>query len=300
MYYIDKLKQNEIARRLKITPIMVSRYLREAESKGIVTFHVKMPWPVDTDLGKSISDKYGLQECYVLEVLDDRDIRVALGSFLADYFAQILPDNSIVGLSWGGTISHFAESLPYMNVEKCSLLQLAGAFSETPLSLTPSTLINTISKKVDGQIYTLNAPLYASSEEMRDQLVNDPANLVISELALKSDINIVGASMLDLNATTFSAGIVDANGFEELKALGVAGDLAGTFIDWNGDRVEWSGSKMYTGVPLDVIRKAKNVICIAGEMEKVPILDIVCRRKHIHTLITTKQAAVALLNARTR
>ena len=41
LYYIDKVKQNEIAKRFNLTSMSVSRYLKEAETAGIVTFNVK-------------------------------------------------------------------------------------------------------------------------------------------------------------------------------------------------------------------------------------------------------------------
>jgi len=294
MYYINKTKQNEIARRLKITPIMVSRYLKEAEQKGIVSFHVKMPWPIDVQLSKSVMDKYDIQECFALDVPDDSNCAGILGSFLADYFVQILPTEAIVGLSWGYTISRFVEALPYMNAG-CRLLQLTGAFSVKQPLLTPSALINELSKKLDGQIYTLNAPLYASSEEMRDQLVGDPTNLMIRKLAEDSDINIFGASILEDQATTLLAGTIDNDDFNELSSLGAVGDLAGTFFNADGEELAWSKSKMYTGVPLDVIQKGKNVICVAGERKKTPIIRIACERGYVNTLVTTTQTAAELL-----
>ena len=52
MYYVDKVKQREIAERLHLTPMAVSRALKEADQKGIVTYHVKMPWLTDLELAE--------------------------------------------------------------------------------------------------------------------------------------------------------------------------------------------------------------------------------------------------------
>jgi|GEM_PF-2397773 len=294
MYYIDKVKQNEIARRLNITPMMVSRYLKEAEQKEMVSFHVKLPWPLDTVLGRAVMERYHLQECYVLDV-PSGDISTNIGSFLADYFIQILPDNAVVGLSWGYTISKFVEALPFIQTNNCSLIQLTGAFSSSQPSVTPTQIINEVSKKLNCRIYVLHAPLYASSEELRDQLVNDPTNLIIHQMAVKSDINIIGLSNLDKKATTFRSEVICQKDFDELYAAGAAGDLAGTFLDADGNEIKWSKSNMYTGVPLSEIQKAKNVICVAGELHKASLLRVVCKKQYFDTLITTKQTAHELL-----
>ena len=296
MHYIDKVKQKDIAARFDIMPMAVSRYLREAEQKGIVVFHVKMPWPLDVDLGNAVMKRYGLRECFVLDVPRGGDTPSSLGAFLADYFVQILPDNAVVGLSWGFTISKFVEVLPYVHTKNCDLIQLTGAFTSTHKAMTPTQIINEVSKKLDGSIFVINAPLYAGSKEMRDQLVHDPTIQQILRMAEKSDINIVGLSSMSREATTFQSEVISAEDYEELLAAGAIGDLAGTFLDKNGDPIRWSKSGMYTGVPLSKISAAKHTICIAGELHKAPVLRIVCKKKYFNTLITTQQVAKTLLD----
>jgi len=295
LYYIDKVKQNEIARRFQITPMMVSRSLNEAEQKGLVVFHVKMPWGINTELGKAVMDKYNLRECIVLDVKEKNEIPVTLGGYLAEYFMSILKPNSIVGLSWGYTISKFVEALAYSNVENCQLIQLTGAFLDKNYFVTPTHIVQEVSKKLNARIYSLNAPLYAATAEMQEQFSNDPTNKIIHQMAEESDINIFGVSELSEEATTFQTGIVNKNDFDELKNLGAIGDCAGTFIDKDGDIIKWSKSNLYTGIYLNRIQKAKNVICVAGEPEKAEVIKAVVQKKYINILMTTKQVALDLL-----
>lgn len=295
LYYIDKIKQNEIARRFNITPMMVSRNLKEAEQRGLVSIHVKMPWAIEAELGKAVMQKYGLQECVALEVKEKADTALVLGGYLAEYFINVLEERSIIGLSWGHTISKFVEALTFTNVENCSLIQLTGVFISKDYSITPTRIIQEVSQKMKARIYSLNAPLYASSEEMKNQLLCDPTNKVIHEMAERSNINIIGLSNFSKNTTTFQAGVIHQEDFDELQALGAAGDLAGTFLDGQGNPLEWSKSKLYTGVPLKTIQKGKNVVCIAGEVEKAQLLRAVATKGYFKTLITSKETALELL-----
>lgn len=295
MYYVDKVKQREIAERLHLTPMAVSRALKEADQKGIVTYHVKMPWLTDLELGRAVREKYRLKECFALEVPQGGDIPAVLGAFLADYFIQILPAEAVVGFSWGYTISKFVESLPYVKTRSCSLIQLTGAFTGCDPDVTPTHIINQVSKKLDGRIYVLNAPLYASSREIKEHLLEDPVNVQIQEMADRSDINIIGLSNLDLNATTFRSGITSEADYEELVRLGATGDLAGTFLDGQGNTITWSKSQLYTGVPLSQISRGKHVICVGGEPRKAPLLRLVCGKGYFDTLVTTSQTARELL-----
>ena len=295
MYYVDKVKQREIAERLHLTPMAVSRALKEADQKGIVTYHVKMPWLTDLELGRAVREKYRLKECFALEVPQGGDIPAVLGAFLADYFIQILPAEAVVGFSWGYTISKFVESLPYVKTRSCSLIQLTGAFTGCDPDVTPTHIINQVSKKLDGRIYVLNAPLHASSREIKEHLLEDPVNVQIQEMADRSDINIIGLSNLDLNATTFRSGITSEADYEELVRLGATGDLAGTFLDGQGNTITWSKSQLYTGVPLSQISRGKHVICVGGEPRKAPLLRLVCGKGYFDTLVTTSQTARELL-----
>lgn len=47
LYYIDHMKQNDIAEMLSISPMLVSRILKRAEQEGIVTFQVRSPNQLD-------------------------------------------------------------------------------------------------------------------------------------------------------------------------------------------------------------------------------------------------------------
>ena len=129
LYYTDKMKQNEIAKRFGITPMMVSRKLKEAEERGLVTFHVKMPWDMNMELSEKITEKYGLDESVVLNVKEESEIPGRLGRYLAEYIMNILQDDMIIGLSWGRTIAKFIESLSFVNVNNCNLFQLSRQFS---------------------------------------------------------------------------------------------------------------------------------------------------------------------------
>jgi DNA-binding transcriptional regulator LsrR (DeoR family) len=297
LYYIDKVKQNEIAKRFAISSMMVSRLLKEAEANGIVTFHVKMPWLMDTELGSKVAKKYGLQDCYAFDIPENDKIPHKLGSCLADYFTQILPKkNAIVGLSWGNTISKFVDALPYIQVENCSLVQLTGSFQSSNAVATTTDILNEVSKKIAcSRIYLLHAPLYAPSKEVRDSLLNDPVNQVIRQMADKSDINIIGLSDLSLESNTLKCGTINERDYEELINLVSIGDLAGTFLDNNGNPLYWSKSDFNTGVTLSHISGAKHVICVAGELRKLEILRKISGKKYFSILFTTKAIAAELV-----
>lgn len=295
LYYIDKIKQNEIAARMNITPMMVSRNLKKAEMSGIVDIHIKMPWKQELILGRKVMEKYKLQECIVLDVKREAEIPFYLGKYLAEYIQMLLTDGLILGLSWGKGIAQFATSLPYCGGISCSLVQLSGAVLLEDYDLMPTSIVQEVAKKINAKVYGLNAPLYASSEKIKDDLLQDPMNIVLEEMTEKIDVNIIGISALKDSSTTVKYGVITPQDIEELKNLGAVGDIAGIFVDKEGKEVEWSRSRLFTGVKLKQIAKAQNVICIGGGIDKVPVIKAAAKKKYIKTLLTTKATALELL-----
>lgn len=296
LYYTDKMKQNEIAKRFRITPMMVSRKLKEAEDRGIVTFHVKMPWDMNMELSEQVTEKYGLDESVVLNVKEESEISVMLGRYLAEYVMNILQDNMIIGLSWGRTIAKFIESLSFVNVKNCNLFQLSGNFLGKNYYLTPNGIMQEAAKKIDAQTTIFNEPRYVSSPELRKELQENPIRKEIDYLAEHADINIIGASGMNKEATTFKENNMEEKDYEELFEKGAIGDVAGIFINKEGNIVDWNKKDCYTGLSLEQIDQGKIVVCAAGGYNKRQVIQVAAKKKYFNTLITTEDVAQYMLS----
>ena len=296
LYYMDKLKQNEIAKRLDLTTMTVSRYLKEAEKQGIVTFHVKSPWKIDLEKSEQMREKFNLKECVVIKVDQGEDISLMMAKYLADYITTKIRNNMVVGISWGSTISKFVELCPYLAVSGCTVIQLSGAFVVNNYSRTPQNITMQLAQKLSSLMYTFNAPLYVANENIQKELVLDPTNQELLKLADQSRVNIFGVSVLEEVSTTYKMGTINSEELKELTNQNAIGDIAGIYVDQNGDLVEWSKKNCYTGVSLNTISKAETSICIAGEKEKAKILEAGAKKGYYNTLITSEDVANILLN----
>lgn len=295
LYYTDKMKQNEIAKRFGITPMMVSRKLKEAEEKGLVTFLVKMPWDMNMSLSEKVTAMYGLDESVVLSVKQPTDIPMLLGRYLAEYVMNILQDNMVMGLSWGKTIARFVEFLSFVNVKNCNIFQLSGTFLGENYYLTPTGIIQEATKKINAQISIINEPMYTSSPQIKKELQNNPLRIAIDKMAECSDINVFGLSQISKDSTTISENYITEADYQELLEVGAIGDVAGIFIDKEGNCVDWSKKECYTGLSLDQIGQGKIVLCVAGGAKKKEVVRVAAKKKYFNTLITTEEVAEYLV-----
>jgi DNA-binding transcriptional regulator LsrR (DeoR family) len=295
LYYVDKVKQKEIASRFQITPMLVSRLLKKAEDAELVHIHIKMPTSIDIATGKEIKEKYKLSECIVLDS-DNNNTKDTIAKYLSQYVESLISDNCIIGLSWGKTISEFAKKFPFHNHPNATVLQLSGGFlMESDYMISPSNIVKMVSEKLNCRSFFLNAPFFIGTEEVKKQLLNDPGNMMVMSLARDSNINIIGMSRLSPESTVSKVGVLQPSDIDELYNKGAVGDISGFFIDKDGNEVDWTKSSLYMGLPLSIISKARNVICIADSEDKVNVLKAALKKKYFNILIINKEVACKLL-----
>lgn len=298
MYYIDQMKQNEIADALQIQTMTVSRLLRKAEQEEIVTFHVREPDQINWKLGKQLKKKYpDMKEIIAVDVHDGQDARRMIGKAAAFYVKGILKGDSVVGISWGQVIQRFTEALPSMELPGARVLQMSGGFlCEENESMMPYNLVKSVSERLHCPSVFLNAPLMVATSQIKASLMEDPLLKYAESLSGKLDIAIYGLSPLGREATMSSVGALSPACYEELRQCGAVGDVMGYFIDAGGRLVDWSRRDCYMGTSIQEAAKAPNAVCLATGMEKQRMLDLALRGHYCNTLVVASDLAKALLD----
>ena len=64
MYYLEHMKQNDIAKRLGVERTTISKYLKRAIDKGLVTITVANE--KFEDLEVAMEKRFGLKECFIV------------------------------------------------------------------------------------------------------------------------------------------------------------------------------------------------------------------------------------------
>lgn len=296
LYYVDQMHQNEIADLLGLSKMMVSRLLKKAKDEGIVEMRVNAPKGINMELGAKLRNKYRmLKDVVVASVAASEDTRRVIGRTAADYVVNLLRDGDIMGISWGKTIYEFSQALRKSEANQLCVLQLSGSFLvSNDYLMMPQNLVHNAAERLGAQAMLQSAPLYANRPETCMALKQDPLMLHIQEIAEKCTMNIIGLSSLQ-RSTMQRVGVLSEEDRRELLSKGAIGDIMGVFIDKDGNEVEWSRCKCYTGISLDCISKAKYVICLAGEEEKAQMLHLAIKFGYVNIPIISERLAEALL-----
>lgn len=297
-YYVEHMKQSEIAKDLQTSTMYISRMLKRAEKEGVVIIQVQSPDNIDLKLSSQVKKKFSqLRDVLVVQNGNVDGERVIIGKIAAEYVKSLMYSGCVLGVSWGRTLFEFSRAIePSDEFNDVKVLQMSGGFlCENQAGMMPSNLVGVVSERMHGTPYFLNAPLIVANKEVRDTLLLNVSIKHLQESAGKMDIALYGLSMLSSNSTMTSVGIINGKDIEELKKAGAIGDVLGYFLDRDGRIVNWSKKECYMGVPLEVAATAKYAIIVATGPEKAPILKVAIEKKYCNTLIISSDLAIKLL-----
>lgn len=297
MYYVDHMRQNDIAAFLGMSNMMVSRLLKRAEEEGIVTIQVRSPENLSLELGSCVQKKFPrLRDVLVVVPEAKQDPRKAVGEAAAEYVSGILQKDSVLGISWGRTISEFAHAMREADATHVKVIQMSGGFLCTDdYEMMPSNLVKVASERMHAGALFLNAPMFVASSEMRAALMQDPLVEHLNTLYDQMQITVFGISSLETQTTMKKVGILSERDEQELTACGAVGDVCGFFLDAKGQVVNWSKTPCYMGASLQQIAGASHAVCLATGEEKAGILTLAVEQGYCNTLVISADLAKALL-----
>ncbi len=105
MYYLDGLKQEEIAKQIGISRSLISMILTEAKERGIVEITIRDPLLNHGELSRRLAAFYP-KTAFTVVPTSSRDpdaLRKLVAQRAADLLARTLRDGDVLGLAWGRT-----------------------------------------------------------------------------------------------------------------------------------------------------------------------------------------------------
>jgi DNA-binding transcriptional regulator LsrR (DeoR family) len=304
------LTQADIAKRLGVSNSQVSQLLREAQQEGIIEVSLNAPRALQLE-GELVMlyGRYGLRQSRVAVVAGNSEeiaAMDAIGSVAAQYLETYLKPKMRVGISGGRTIGKMTEHLHAGKLKDLSIFPLE---SRGPITVSANTLTAIIAGKCDGQVkaYALPVPTLTNGSleettKIIEYLLSLDSIAEVYEGMRNLDVAIIGISCLSApNSKKWTAEYygVDTSLIENLSQKAV-GNTLWQFFDKQGNIVESDLHKRTITIPMaqlaEMRRDAnKEVIVLAGTIDKVPAIRGAILGGFIDTLITDINAAEALV-----
>ncbi len=149
LYHEDGCSQFDVAARLGLSQAKVSRLLKEAKARGIVTVTVSSPIGVHTDLEGDLETAYGLSEAIVVDTTAEGDQLLRdLGAAAARHLETTLRQGMVLGISsWSDALRATVDAMkPVNSLNGLKVVQILGGVGD------PDAISN-IFDTTDQQIY---------------------------------------------------------------------------------------------------------------------------------------------------
>ena len=297
MYYMDHMKQSDIAERMGVDRTTIGKYLKKALGNGIVKITVEHD--SFDELESALEKRFGLKEAYVVtRSYDLLTVKRNMARAGLNLLKRIVDNGQVIGTAWGTTISELAkyaeqEKLPQIDAD---FVPMDGGPESIDSEYHVNTLCYQLSRAFGGRSHYIYAPAIAKTAEIRQAIVQDVNYEKISGFWERLDIGIVGVGAPVKSSNLIWAGSFGKEAIESLAHTGAVGEICSVFYDINGRAVETPFSDRIIAIELEKLRTLSYSIGMAASREKVPAIMGALRGKLINVLITDEETAKILLN----
>lgn len=297
-YFEDNLTQQQIALKLGISRIKVSRMLQQARNKGIVEITLNKPKYNFAEEEKGIAEKWNLSEA----ILSDgnfgtrADLLKQLGMSTSGYAVRILNGNETISLAWGSTLSAFVQNLPKLDFPEIKIVQMLGGLGSPEADVHSSDLVRRLSEKMGGVGRILSSPGIVSSKDVKIGLLEDVYIRETLSMAASASIAFVGIGNAAPDSVLMSqSDILPGETLRELKSRGAVGDISLRFFDVDGNMINHPINDRLIGISYSEIRNIPRVIAVAGGSEKYEAIKGALKSGLVDVLITDYETGKKLL-----
>ncbi len=299
MYYIDQKSQSEIASQLGYSRSTISRLLTEAREQKVVEIHINYPLQVNTTLRNRLCDRFGLKDAAILAYADadlNRNLQL-VGKLGAEYLLSHMPNNNILGISWGNSINELINQLKPAPAPDLKVVQVIGSIGRGDVRIDSNAFAYQLASLFRATCYTLNAPFIVENEQNKRMLMRDRSIFETLQLARQADVILTGiGTITPEHSSLMRAGYVTLQELQAIGQVGGVGNIFGTFFDIHGRILDIDINRRIVGLSLEELLtlSSTTVALVTGASKVRPILGAL-RGGYIDVLITDSQTAESVI-----
>ncbi|GAB2546117.1 sugar-binding transcriptional regulator [Gracilibacillus alcaliphilus] len=298
LYYSDGWTQEQIAKKLGVSRPVISKSLQKAREHKIIEIFIKDETVHTVNLEKKLEDRFGLEDVVVVPISGQTPdiVKRSVAQAGAYYLSKNIKHATKIGISWGTTMSALVQEYPYEMKENVTIFPLEGGMGRKQVEIHSNQLAYELAKKVGGTCSYLYAPAMTETTELRERLMKMNDIKEVLQEATTVDIALVGMSNPYVQSTLEEIGYLNQNDLEQLRQLGIVGDMGFRFFDRNGNHVDSSFHKKVIGISLEQLRNIKKVIGVVSGSHKAESVLAALQGDYINVLVLDEQTATELLH----
>jgi DNA-binding transcriptional regulator LsrR (DeoR family) len=300
LYYNEGLTQQQIATRLSLSRIKVSRLLQQARETGVVRIDIKYDgfFP---ELEEDLHKRYGAQFIVCDWVSGNgADLLESLGVTAAEYLDRVLKPNDVVTLGWGTTMLSVAQHMA-REERALTFVPIVGGQANVGLHIHANQIAATMAAATGGRAEALFAPAVAETPAARSMLLASRPVSRVLHLAAHANAAVFSlGAPFSPSSSLQMVGYYSANDIEALRRSGAACDVISTaYFNSDGDRCAEEISSRTVSITLEQLRRIPHKVCVAGGPDKHEAIRIALELGYlVDTMVLDNQTAKYLLQTK--
>ena len=293
LYYMENMTQEEIAAKLGLSRVAVTRLLKKARDEGLVQVTVKKPMPELYRLALDLEKRYRLKAAIVAPGGDSPKASLeAVGRAGAELLERLITPGCRIGVAWSATVSAI---LPYVrkpSVKPGWINELAGTYLTANI---PYVVSWPLAEKLGVPVESIPMPVLVRSGRVKEMMIQEPAISSALERASKVDVAFVGLGNVSRDSSIMRTGYIGEEQLEEFSAKGAVGDILMRYYDAAGRYIPMSFEDKTVSLEWKKIRKLPFIVSLAFGPEKLEAIAGALAGGVIQGLVTDRWTAEALL-----
>jgi DNA-binding transcriptional regulator LsrR (DeoR family) len=299
LHYLRRLTHQEIAERLGLSRVKVTRLLRQAVDEGVVEFRIADPLAETLDLQDTLRERFKLRQAVVTPpAADDEQMLDSLGRQAAGLLTRSLKPGSVLGIGWGRTLNAMLPYLERTRHEDVHVVSLTGGLASNSNQPNPYDTATAVAARLGARPHYLLLPAIAASEESRETLMDEPAAREVRELWQRMDLCLMSIGRISRETGIFYSLPDPAREAKKAREMGGVGDLLARPFDERGRFLDTSYAKRTITVDFAQLGKVGSVVGVGGGAAKEKAVLGALRTGVLNGIITDEATARSALEAR--
>lgn len=291
LYYDEGMQQQEIAAKLGLSKMMVSRTIQKAREDGVVQIKIELPFQINKSLCRQMEERYDLRKAVVVkcDLHDSAAIAETLGQVCAFYLGTMVANNSILGFGLGATIGQLIRYLIPMKSTGIHVVQLIGGLMDVAYT-NPFTIVQEACTKLNAEGTYITYPAIVLDSDQRDSiLVNTPGGKKMASMWEQCSMAIFGVGAIENGY--LSPQLVTPEERKRLKKNGIVGDILGHCFNSSGEFPSTDLADRLVSIPLDLLTKVPERIAVGGGIQKARTLKALLGAGTVTSLFVDENTA---------
>ena len=302
MHYEENLGQQEIANRTGISRPQVSRMLKEARARRIVTIEVIRPYVVEEGkLSKRLKKLLGARDVRIVSSAqvheDEHDKRMDhVTDYAAAFMIERVGQYRKVGVGWGRTVYSMVLKMPFSNRHtNLCFVPLVGSASMDNPAFQSNSIIDRIAEKFGADKQFINAPAFFTDKGLYDTFYQNTIEQ-IGPLWDEIDVAVFSLGAPIHDNPSLAKYTNNEELMEDIDRANPSGDLLGKYYDSRGQFIE-DVNTYCVNIPEAKLRQIPLRVCIALGESKVKSIVAASNSGLFTDLITDSFTALKLIEA---